>query len=56
MPDGVPGGFKATPVCGKRMAETVANGRIPDILRPFALDRFRALDLVGEKGAASVGH
>ncbi len=49
-------GFKATPVCGKRMAETVANGRIPDILRPFALDRFRALDLVGEKGAASVGH
>ena len=49
-------GFKATCVSGKRMAETVATGRVPDILAPFALDRFRTFDLVGEKGAASVGH
>jgi sarcosine oxidase subunit beta len=49
-------GFKATPVCGVRMAECVATGRQPDILQPFALDRFRSFDLVGEKGAASVGH
>jgi sarcosine oxidase subunit beta len=49
-------GFKATPVCGVRMAECVATGRQPDILKPFALDRFRSFDLVGEKGAASVGH
>jgi sarcosine oxidase, subunit beta len=49
-------GFKATPVCGKRMAECVATGRQPDLLKPFALDRFERFDLVGEKGAASVGH
>ena len=49
-------GFKATPVCGFRMAECIATGRQPDLLKPFALDRFRTFDLVGEKGAASVGH
>ena len=49
-------GFKATPVSGKRMAETLATGRVPDIIAPFALDRFRDFRLVGEKGAASVGH
>jgi sarcosine oxidase subunit beta len=49
-------GFKATPVCGVRMAECVATGRQPDLLAPFALDRFGKFDLVGEKGAAAVGH
>lgn len=49
-------GFKATPVCGFRMAECIATGRQPDLLKPFALDRFKTFDLVGEKGAASVGH
>lgn len=49
-------GFKATPVSGKRMAECVATGRQPDLLKPFALSRFANFDLVGEKGAASVGH
>lgn len=49
-------GFKATPVSGKRMAECIATGRQPDLLKPFALSRFHTFDLVGEKGAASVGH
>jgi sarcosine oxidase subunit beta len=49
-------GFKATPVCGKRMAETLATGKVPDILKPFRLSRFAEFALVGEKGAASVGH
>jgi sarcosine oxidase subunit beta len=49
-------GFKATPVCGKRMAEMVATGKTPDILHPFRLERFFEFDQVGEKGAASVGH
>ena len=49
-------GFKATPVCGARMAECIATDKQPDLLKPFALDRFRTFDLVGEKGAASVGH
>ena len=49
-------GFKATPVSGVTMAECVTTGRQPDLIKPFALDRFRSFDLVGEKGAASVGH
>ena len=49
-------GFKATPVCGKRMAETIATGRVPELLQPFRLSRFEEYSLVGEKGAASVGH
>ncbi|HYZ26027.1 MAG TPA: FAD-dependent oxidoreductase, partial [Geminicoccaceae bacterium] len=49
-------GFKATPVCGKRMAECIATGRQPALLEPFALSRFEGFELVGEKGAASVGH
>ncbi len=49
-------GFKATPVCGVRMAECIATNRQPDLLKPFALSRFDNFDLVGEKGAASVGH
>jgi sarcosine oxidase subunit beta len=49
-------GFKATPVCGKRMAETLATRKVPDLLKPFRLSRFADFALVGEKGAASVGH
>ncbi len=49
-------GFKATPVSGKRMAETVATGRAPAIIAPFALERFYRFAQVGERGAASVGH
>jgi len=48
-------GFKATPVCGKRMAECVATDQQPDILRPFLHDRFSRFEQVGEAGAASVG-
>jgi sarcosine oxidase subunit beta len=49
-------GFKATPVSGKRMAETIATGQLPGLLRPFRLDRFDSFNQVGERGAASVGH
>ena len=49
-------GFKATPVSGKRMAECIATGTAPDLIAPFALDRFDRFQQVGEKGAASVGH
>ncbi len=49
-------GFKAGPVSGEQMAECVATGATPKMIAPFALDRFVAGDLVGEKGAASVGH
>lgn len=49
-------GFKATPVCGKRMAETVATGKAPKLIKPFELERFYRFQQVGERGAASVGH
>ncbi|MGL5926524.1 FAD-dependent oxidoreductase [Chroococcidiopsis sp.] len=49
-------GFKATPVCGKTMAYTVANDRTHELIAKFSLDRFKNYALVGEKGAASVGH
>ncbi len=49
-------GFKATPVCGRRNAEMIATGRVPELLLPFRLERFYEFDQVGEKGAASVGH
>ena len=49
-------GFKATPVAGKRMAEAMGSGRIPEMIAPFRLSRFEEFRLVGEKGAASVGH
>ena len=49
-------GFKATPISGKTMAETIVKGRNHPFIEPFKLDRFRNFRLVGEKGAASVGH
>lgn len=49
-------GFKATPVSGKTMAYTVANDKVHDLIKPFSLERFDTYKLVGEKGAASVGH
>ena len=49
-------GFKATPVCGKTMAYTVANDRNHELITGFGLDRFKSFQLTGEKGAASVGH
>lgn len=49
-------GFKATPVCGKTMAYTVANDQNHELIQKFPLSRFADYQLVGEKGAASVGH
>jgi len=49
-------GFKAGPVSGEAMAEAVATRSTPEIISAFGLDRFSAGELVGEKGAAAVGH
>lgn len=49
-------GFKAGPVSGKRIAELIATNRTPELIAPFRLSRFAERALVGEKGAASVGH
>ena len=49
-------GFKATPISGKTMAETIAKDMAPDLIKSFRLSRFEDYELTGEKGAASVGH
>lgn len=49
-------GFKAGPVSGKCIAELIATHRTPKLIEPFRLSRFDERALVGEKGAASVGH
>ncbi|MDN5855142.1 MAG: FAD-dependent oxidoreductase, partial [Actinomycetia bacterium] len=49
-------GFKAGPVSGEAMAQAIATRATPEIIAAFGLDRFARGDLVGEKGAAAVGH
>ncbi len=49
-------GFKATPISGKTMAATLAEDNDHELIKPFNLSRFSRWQLVGEKGAASVGH
>ena len=49
-------GFKAGPVSGETMAESIAIGRNADLIASFGIERFTEGDLVGEKGAAAVGH
>ena len=41
-------GFKSGPVVGKYMAEYMASGQCPEILKPFALRRFEEHRLMGE--------
>jgi sarcosine oxidase subunit beta len=49
-------GFKAAPVAGETMAALIATQRVPELIAAFDLARFADGRLVGEKGAASVGH
>jgi sarcosine oxidase subunit beta len=49
-------GFKAGPAAGSRIAEYIATGRLPEVLRPFRLSRFADLQPLGEKAAAAVSH
>lgn len=49
-------GFKATPICGKTMAELVATGRVPELIKPFELERFYRFEQVNEAGATAASH
>jgi sarcosine oxidase subunit beta len=49
-------GFKAAPIVGKTLAELVDTGRTPDLIAPFALERFYEDRLVSELAAAAVSH
>lgn len=45
-------GFKATPAVGHQLAELLATGKLPDLVAPFALDRFA---LGAEQDDAGIG-
>jgi sarcosine oxidase subunit beta len=49
-------GFKAAPIVGKTLAELVATGKTPELIAPFALERFYEDRLVSELAAAAVSH
>ena len=49
-------GFKAAPIVGTTLAELVATGKTPQLIAPFALERFRTDTLVSELAAAAVSH
>jgi sarcosine oxidase, subunit beta len=45
-------GFRATPIAGVTMADLVATGKVPSLIVPFALDRFRRDRAVSERASA----
>ena len=45
-------GFKAAPIAGKCIAELVATGNAPDLIKPFGISRFGEGRLVNERAAA----
>jgi sarcosine oxidase subunit beta len=47
-------GFKAAPIVGKTLAELAATGKVPELIAPFALERFYEDRLVPELAAAAV--
>jgi sarcosine oxidase subunit beta len=49
-------GFKAAPIVGKTLAELVHSGRTPELIEPFARERFYEDKLVSELAAAAVSH
>ena len=49
-------GFKAAPIVGTTLAELVARGATPELIAPFALERFHTDTLVSELAAAAVSH
>jgi sarcosine oxidase subunit beta len=49
-------GFKAAPIVGRTLADLVHQGRTPELIQPFALERFYEDRLVSELAAAAVSH
>ncbi|TVP93267.1 MAG: FAD-dependent oxidoreductase [Pseudomonadaceae bacterium] len=51
-------GFKATPICGQTMAALIASDgkQVPELIQPFALERFSRFQQVNEMGATAASH
>lgn len=45
-------GFKAIPVGGEQMAELVATGETPTLIKPFSIDRFKNDRTMADRGSA----
>lgn len=45
-------GFKAIPASGLSMAELIATRRVPDLIAPFRIDRFRTDQAISERASA----
>jgi len=45
-------GFKAVPIAGVMIAELVATGRVPELIEPFRLDRFKDDRAVPDRSSA----
>jgi sarcosine oxidase subunit beta len=45
-------GFKAIPAGGEALAELIATGRTPELIKPFGLDRFRRDHVMADQGSA----
>jgi len=43
-------------VCGETMAYTVAHDTTHSLIDAFSMARFDRMSMLGEKGAAAVGH
>ncbi len=49
-------GFKAGPISGKMVAESIATGKVPELIAPFQYSRFHEDRLVGERAASATAH
>ena len=45
-------GFKAIPAGGEQMARLIATGEVPELIAPFALDRFARDRTLADRGSA----
>jgi sarcosine oxidase subunit beta len=45
-------GFKAIPASGLAMAELIASGKVPELIAPFRVDRFRDDRAISERASA----
>ena len=55
-PAGAPTASRRRPIVGTTLAELVATGETPELIAPFALERFHTDSLVSELAAAAVSH
>jgi sarcosine oxidase, subunit beta len=44
-------GFKAIPAGGEQLAQYVATGVVPELIQPFAIDRFRRDHVLADQGS-----